>query len=93
MNDDIRLRMQKIPGLFADGFHDLGVAMTGIGDADAAGEVKEPASIIGVDIGTFGAIGNKVKYATPNRSHVLNIFRVEGVCGHDSFPLIDIRYS
>jgi hypothetical protein len=64
------------------------MAMASVGHADTTGEIKKLASIIGVDIGAFGAVGNKVKDATPDRGHMLEIFGVEGVCGHDFFPVV-----
>jgi hypothetical protein len=51
--------------------------MTGIGHADAAGEIKQFAPVIGVDIRALGAFGNKVENATPGWSHVREIFFVK----------------
>ena len=87
----IRLRMQEKPSLFADGFDHFRVAVTGIGHADAAGEVQQFPSIIGVDVGAFGALGNKVEDARPGGGHVREVFLIELIGCHDF--LLDFKVS
>ncbi len=76
----------KLPCLLADGFHHFGVAVAGIGHADAAGEIEQFPPIAGVDVGPFGALGNKVEDARPDRGHVRKVFGVE-LLGVHGFPL------
>ena len=71
---------RKLPGLFADGFDYFGVAMTGVGHADTAGEVEQFASIIGVDVRTFCTFSDKIEDAAPDRGHVRKVIGVESVC-------------
>jgi hypothetical protein len=55
--------MDKVASLLADRFNDLWMAMPCIRHTDTAGEIQEFASIVSVDVGSFGPICNKVEDA------------------------------
>jgi hypothetical protein len=61
------------------------VAVTGIRHANAAGEIKEFAPVIRVDVGAFRAVCNKVEDARIGGSHVGKVLGVEGICHGVSF--------
>ena len=77
MDDDVSLRMKKKSSLFANRLDHFRMAMAGIGHADAASEVKQLASIFGVNIRAFSTLGNKIEDATPRWSHMRKIFFVK----------------
>jgi hypothetical protein len=76
--------VQEQARLFADGFHNLRVAMTCIRHTDSAGEVQKFFAIVGVDVSAFGTVGYKIKNATPSGSHVREVILIE-LISHD-FP-------
>jgi len=55
--------MDKAPRLFADRFHDFRMAVTCIRYTNAAGEIEELASIVGVDVRAFRTVGDKIEDA------------------------------
>src|SRR5688572_10951470 len=82
MDDQVGLGMDKQSHLLANRLDDLGMTMTGIGHADATGEVEQFTPIVGVDVRALGAFRNKVKDARPGGGHVGEVLFVEGICWH-----------
>jgi len=82
MDYKIRLGVDEIPSLFTNRFHHLWMAVTSIRHADATGEVKKFAPVISIDVRSFGALRNEVEDATPDWSHVLEVFSVELIRCH-----------
>jgi hypothetical protein len=60
MGYQIGLTMNEQSCLFSDGFDYPGMAVTGIGDANAAGEIEDFSAIGGVKITTFSVIHDYV---------------------------------
>jgi hypothetical protein len=56
MDDDIGLTMDKLGGLLLDSDDDPGMAMSGIGHADAGRKIQVPATVSGVKVSSFPAI-------------------------------------
>jgi hypothetical protein len=77
MDDDICLGVQKESRLLSNRFNNLRMAMSRICHSNPTGKVKQSLAIRSVDIGTFGALGNKVEKASPNGRHMWKIFGVE----------------
>jgi hypothetical protein len=58
------------------------MAVTGVGHANAAGKIQQFASIAGVDVGSLGALGDKVEDARPGRRHMSEVLGVKLLRGH-----------
>jgi hypothetical protein len=87
MDNNICLRMDEVTSLLTDRFHDLGMTVTGIRHADAAGEVQELSAIICINIRTFCTISNEVEDSRQGRRHVMEVISIELV-GH-LFPFME----
>jgi hypothetical protein len=82
MDHKIRLGVDKIPCLFTNRLNNLRMAMTCVGHANSTREVEQFASILSVDVRTFGALRHEVEDTTPNGRHVRKILFVESVGCH-----------
>ena len=58
--DDVDLGMENFRGLLLNSLHDLWMCMAGVGDANAAREIKITIPLAIVEIDAFAMVGNNV---------------------------------
>jgi hypothetical protein len=69
----IHLRVNRFCSLFLNGPDDPGMAVAGVGDADAAGKIQVFSAIDGVDVTTITVIDDQIRRATPDGGNVREI--------------------